>query len=114
MGVNNLPRVVTQPRPRRESNSRPLDRKSDALPLRYHAPWRLAEGLLVRYIPPLAYYSNGNVTSPQHRDVIVVLTALRIRVTYSFNSIRFIRTYIPKAGRSRHAKIRQHAPQNRL
>jgi len=33
MGVNNLPRVVTQPRPGRGSNSRPLDRKSDALPL---------------------------------------------------------------------------------
>ena len=26
--MNNLPRVVTQPRPDRESNSRPLDRKS--------------------------------------------------------------------------------------
>jgi len=37
MGVNNLPRVVSQPRPGRESNSRPLDRKSDALPLRHHA-----------------------------------------------------------------------------
>ena len=33
-----LPRVVTQqPRPGRGSNSRPLDRKSDALPLRHHA-----------------------------------------------------------------------------
>ena len=35
--MNNLPRVVTQPRPGRESNSRPLDRKSDVLPLRHHA-----------------------------------------------------------------------------
>jgi len=38
--VNNLPRVVTQPRPGRESNSRPLDRKFDALPLRHHATGR--------------------------------------------------------------------------
>jgi len=37
LDVNNLPRVVTQQRPGRESNSRPLDRKSDALPLHHHA-----------------------------------------------------------------------------
>jgi len=37
LGVNNLLRVVTQPRPGRGSNSRPVDRKSDALPLRHHA-----------------------------------------------------------------------------
>jgi len=32
-----LPRVVTQPRPGRGSNPRPLGRKSDAVPLRHHA-----------------------------------------------------------------------------
>jgi len=37
LDANNLPRVVTQPRPGRGSNSRPLDHKSDALPLRNHA-----------------------------------------------------------------------------
>jgi len=40
MGVNNLPRVVTQPRPGRGSNSRPLVRKFDALPLRHHATFK--------------------------------------------------------------------------
>jgi len=34
VGVNNLPRVVTQPRRDRESNPRPLGYKSDAFPLR--------------------------------------------------------------------------------
>ena len=37
LGANNLPRVVTQPRPGLESNSRPLDRKYDTLQLRHHA-----------------------------------------------------------------------------
>jgi len=32
-GVNNLPKVVAQQRHGRASNPRPLDRKSDALPL---------------------------------------------------------------------------------
>ena len=32
-GVNNLPKVVAQQRHSRGSNPRPLDRKSDALPL---------------------------------------------------------------------------------
>ena len=36
-GVNNLPKVVAQQRHGRGSNPRPLDRKSDALPLS-HAP----------------------------------------------------------------------------
>ena len=37
IGCEQLARVVTQPHPGRESNSRPLDRKSDALPLSNHA-----------------------------------------------------------------------------
>jgi len=39
--VNNLPTVVTQPRPERESNSRPLDHQSDARPVASlrHAKW---------------------------------------------------------------------------
>ena len=37
VGVSNLPRVVTQPRLDRESNSRPCGLKPDALPLRHHA-----------------------------------------------------------------------------
>jgi len=37
MGVNNLPRVVTQPRPGWGSNSRPLDLKLNTLPLRHQA-----------------------------------------------------------------------------
>jgi len=36
-GVNNLPSVVMQSRPDRESNSRPLDRKSDAQLVAPHA-----------------------------------------------------------------------------
>jgi len=35
--VNNLPRVVRQPRPGRGSNSRPLDRKYDVLRLHHYA-----------------------------------------------------------------------------
>jgi len=38
MGVNNLPRVVTQLRPGRGSYPRPLDRKYDAVPLRCVPP----------------------------------------------------------------------------
>jgi len=37
LGVNNLPRVVARIMPRPESNPRPLDHKSDALPLHYRA-----------------------------------------------------------------------------
>jgi len=37
LGVNNLPRVVAQIMPRLESNPRPLDHKSDVLPLYYRA-----------------------------------------------------------------------------
>ena len=37
VGVSNLPRVVTQLRPDRESNPGPCGLKSDALPLRHHA-----------------------------------------------------------------------------
>ena len=37
LGVNNLPKVVAQQRYGRGSNSRPLDRKSDALPLSHRA-----------------------------------------------------------------------------
>ena len=36
-GVNNLPKVVAQQRHGRGSNPRPLDRKSDALPLSHRA-----------------------------------------------------------------------------
>jgi len=36
-GVNNLPKVAEQQRHYRDSNPRPSDRKSDALPLRYRA-----------------------------------------------------------------------------
>ena len=54
LGVNNLPRVVTQPRPGRLSNSRPLDRKSDALPLRQHATQSV-----IAYKLPLPFYSHG-------------------------------------------------------
>ena len=35
LGVNNLPRVVAGIMPGSESNPRPLDRKSNALPLHY-------------------------------------------------------------------------------
>ena len=37
VGVNNLPKVVTQQRRGRASNQRLLDRKSDALPLSHRA-----------------------------------------------------------------------------
>ena len=37
MGVNNLSGVATQQSTRRESNLRPLDHKSNALPLHYRA-----------------------------------------------------------------------------
>jgi len=37
LGVNNLPKVVAQQRHGRGSNPRPLDRKSDALPLSHCA-----------------------------------------------------------------------------
>ena len=37
MGVNNLPGVATQQCTGRESNLRPLDYKSNALPLHYRA-----------------------------------------------------------------------------
>ena len=37
LGVNNLPKVVAQQRYGRGSNSRPLDRKSDALSLSHRA-----------------------------------------------------------------------------
>ena len=37
LGVNNLPRVVARIMPRPESNPRPLDHESDALPLHYRA-----------------------------------------------------------------------------
>ena len=37
LGVNNLPKVVAQQRYGRGSNPRPLDRKSDALPISHHA-----------------------------------------------------------------------------
>ena len=41
-GVNNLPKVVAQQRHGQGSNPRPLDRKSDALPLSHRAtPLRL-------------------------------------------------------------------------
>jgi len=39
--VNNLPKVVAQQRHGRASNPRPLDRKSDALPLSHRATSRL-------------------------------------------------------------------------
>jgi len=41
--VNDLPRVVTQLCADRGSNARPLDRKSDAVPLYYHATLSLVE-----------------------------------------------------------------------
>jgi len=51
LNVNNLPRVVTQPRPGRGSNSRPPDRKSDALPLRHHATQKgLKRGRLLKSV----------------------------------------------------------------
>ena len=46
LGVNNLPRVVSRIMPRSESNPRPLDHESNALPLHHrvtfktrHTPW---------------------------------------------------------------------------
>ena len=38
LGVNNLPRVVARIMPRSESNPRPLDHESNALPLHHRVP----------------------------------------------------------------------------
>ena len=62
MDVNNLARIVTQPRPGRRSNSRPLDRKSDALPLRYTTP-------------PRDTSETGKVTSHKAKVVTIKTTA---------------------------------------
>jgi len=45
LGVNNLPRVVARIMPRPESNPRPVDHESDALPLHYRVTAWKALGL---------------------------------------------------------------------
>jgi len=60
MGVNNLPGVVAQPHPGSGSNSRPLDRNSDALPLCHHATYHFTFPVNAlkkqRHVPHYYYY----------------------------------------------------------
>jgi len=73
MSVNNLPRVVTQPRPDRESNRRPLGRKSDAQPLRRYAtrhktpPHSSLRALAIHFHPSSSSSSSSQLPSPLFR-----------------------------------------------
>jgi len=59
------PRVVTQPRPGRGSDSRPFDRKSDDLPLHHHATLSVYSSTVFCsvYYCPVCVYLAVSVTS---------------------------------------------------
>jgi len=73
MSVNNLPRVVTQLRLDRESNRRPLGRKTDAQPLRRYAtrhktpPHSSLRALAIHFHSSSSSSSSSQLPSPLFR-----------------------------------------------